>query len=188
MLIRTPPAEREALQRIWMKAEAEGLAALKASEQAELQSLLKGLEHRLRKPITDKYSKDKLREWARQEYFEVHQPRLAQALGADRLGTYQVHHLVPIEHAHLFPTRGINAAENLVGMAREVHSSVNSVWTLVRTNAKNVSAKEVQEIARITQKHFGRWFHVLYDPSKSGAALASAEKAALKEVAAVLGL
>ncbi|NOK21136.1 hypothetical protein [Corallococcus carmarthensis] len=188
VLIRTPPAEREALQRIWMKVEAEGLVALEAGEQAELQSLLRGLEHRLRRPITDKYSKDKIREWARQEYFEVHQPRLAQALGKDLLGTYQVHHLVPIEHAHLFPTRSINAAENLVGMAREVHSSVNSVWTLVRTNAKNVSAKEVEEIAHITHKHFGRWFHVLYDPSKSGAALASAEKAALKEVAAVLGL
>ncbi|RKG76966.1 hypothetical protein D7W79_16605 [Corallococcus exercitus] len=188
VLIRTPPAEREALQRIWMKAEAEGLAALEAGEQAELRSLLKDMEHRLRTPITDKYSKDKLREWARQEYFEVHHPQLAQALGKDLLGTYQVHHLVPIEHAHLFPARSVNAAENLVGMAREVHSSVNSVWTLVRTNAKNVSAKEVEEIARITHKHFGRWFHVLYDSSKSGAALASAEKAALKEVAAVLGL
>ncbi|WP_147469204.1 hypothetical protein [Corallococcus sp. AB045] len=188
VLIRTPPAEREALQRIWMKVEAEGLVALKAGEQAELQSLLKGMEHQLRRPITDKYSKDKLREWARQEYFEVHRPQLAQALGKDLLGTYQVHHLVPIEHAHLFPTRGVNAAENLVGMAREVHSSVNSVWTFVRTNTKSVSAREVEEIAHITHNHFGRWFHVLYDPSKSGAALASAEKAALKEVAAVLGL
>ncbi|WP_147470085.1 hypothetical protein [Corallococcus sp. AB049A] len=188
VLIRTPPAEREALQRLWMKVEAEGLMALEAGEQAQLRSLLKGMEHRLRTPITDKYSKDKLREWARQEYFEVHQPRLAQALGMERLGTYQVHHLVPIEHAHLFPTRGINAAENLVGMAREVHSSVNSVWTFVRTNAKGVSAREVEEIARITHKHFGRWFDVLYDPSKSGPALASAEKAALKEVATVLGL
>jgi hypothetical protein len=188
VLIRTPPAERETLQRIWMKVEAEGLASLGAVERAQFKSLLSSMEGRLRKPITDKYTKDKLRDWARQDYFELYKPQLAQALGKDRMGLYQVHHLVPIEHAHLFPTRGVNVAENLVGVPREVHSSLNAVWTLVRTNSKNASAKDVDAVARITRKHFGRWFDVVYDSSKSGAALASAEKAALKEVATMLGL
>jgi hypothetical protein len=188
VLIRTPPAEREALQRLWMKVEAEGLASLGAVERAQFKSLLSSMEARIRTPITEKYTKDKLRDWARQDYFELYKPRLAQTLGRDLMGSYQVHHLVPIEHAHLFPARSVNVAENLVGVSREVHSSLNAVWTLVRTNTKNVSAKDVDAVARITRKHFGRWFDVVYDSSKSGPALVSAEKAALKEVATVLGL
>ncbi|CAM4295606.1 hypothetical protein COSO111634_36145 [Corallococcus soli] len=188
VLIRTPPGEREALQRLWMKAEAEGVAALGVAERAELQSLLRGMEQRLRTPLQDKYAKDKLREWARQEYFEVLHPQLARRLGPDLMGTYPVHHLIPLEYAHLFPTRNINVAGNLVGLSREVHSGVNSVWTLVRRSSKNVSASEVEGVARITHKHFGPWFHVVYDPSKSAGALATAQKTALREVEVMLGL
>ncbi|RYZ41829.1 MAG: hypothetical protein EOO71_10365 [Myxococcaceae bacterium] len=188
VLIRTPPGEREALQRIWMKAEAEGVAALGVGEKAELQSLLRDMEQRLRKPLQSKYEKDKLREWARQEYFDVLQPRLARTLGPDRMATYPVHHLVPLEYAHLFPLRNINVSGNLVGVSREVHTGINSVWTLVRRSPRSVSASEVDEVARITRKHFGQWFHVVYDPSKSAVALSSAQKAALREVEVLLGL
>ncbi|RKG93537.1 hypothetical protein D7V88_02290 [Corallococcus terminator] len=188
VLIRTPPGEREALQRIWMKAEAEGVAALGVGEKAELQSLLRDMEQRLRKPLQSKYEKDKLREWARQEYFQVLQPRLARTLGPDLMATYPVHHLVPLEYAHLFPLRNINASGNLVGVSREVHMGINSVWNLVRRSPRSVSASEVDEVARITRKHFGQWFHVVYDPSKSAVALSSAQKAALREAEALLGL
>ncbi|WP_147446462.1 hypothetical protein [Corallococcus sp. CA047B] len=188
VLIRTPPGEREALQRIWMKAEAEGVAALGVGEKAKLQSLLRDMEQRLRTPLQSKYEKDKLREWARQEYFDVLQPQLARTLGPELVATYPVHHLVPLEYAHLFPLRNINVSGNLVGMSREVHTSINSVWTLVRRSPRSISANEVDEVARITRKHFGQWFHVVYDPSKSAAALSSAHKAALRDVEVMLGL
>ncbi|RKH39887.1 hypothetical protein [Corallococcus sicarius] len=188
VLIRTPPAEREALQRIWMKAEAEGVAALGVGEKAELQALLRDMEQRLRAPLKDLYAKNKLREWARQEYFDVLQPQLARTLGPELMTTYPVHHLVPLEYAHLFPLRNINVSGNLVGVSREVHTGINSVWTLVRKSPRSVSASEVDEVARITRKHFGQWFHVVYDPSKSAVALSSAQKAALREVEVLLGL
>jgi hypothetical protein len=188
VLLRAPAAEREALQRLWLKAETQGLVALTPAEVVELQSLMRQVETRLRTPLKEKYVKDKLREWARKEYFENLHPRLAKELGPGRLGTYQVHHHHPLEYAHLFPSRNINAAENLVGMADEVHESVNAIWELVRRAPGGASARQVEAVVRIINKHYGRWFHVVYDSGRASRSLVAAEQAALREVTVLLGM
>ncbi|MCP3136576.1 hypothetical protein [Pyxidicoccus xibeiensis] len=188
VLLRTPAVEREALQRLWTKVEVQGLASLSHAERAELQSLLGKVESRLRAPLREKYVKDKLREWARREYFETHRPGLAMELGPERLSTYQVHHHHPLEYAHLFPERNINAAENLVGMADEVHESVNAIWELVRKSPGGVSARQAEAVVGIINTHYGRWFHAVYDASKSSRALLAAEQLALRDVRRLLGM
>ncbi len=188
LLIRTPPAERAVLERLWLKAETQGLGALTAAERAELRALMGRLEQLVHAPLKDKRVKSDLREWARKEYFEVHHPELAKVLGPEGMRRYPVHHVIPLEYAHLFPKLDINATTNLVGVARPVHNRINNVWTSVRRVSETMTPEEVQDVAGIVNKHFSRWYDVVPDPAVSELVLEQAERAALRDVMALLKL
>lgn len=189
LLIRMSPAERATLQRLWLKAEAQGIEALTAAERAEFRALMGRLEKLIHTPIGNRdNAKAALREWARTEYFQVHNPQLAKALGKDLLKRYDVHHKIPLEYAHLFPKLDINATGNLTGIARPVHESINAVWTAVRQVSHRIDADEVSGVAAIINKHYGRWFDRVTHAGRASQSVAQAEQAALKEVRALLNL
>ncbi|RKG99390.1 hypothetical protein D7X32_26655 [Corallococcus carmarthensis] len=185
VLIRTPPAEREALQRIWMKVEAEGLAALEAGEQAELRHILAQVEKALHEPL-DRQAKKRLRQWARREYFETVNPRLARELGPLRMEAYEIHHRVPLEYARVFPRMEINQGTNLVAVERTVHRSINRVWESVGQQSQRLDSRQVEELSRVIDQHYGSWFHRIHVPAESASALAAAEQNALRAVKALL--
>ena len=185
VLIRTPTAEREALQRIWMKAEAEGVAALGVGEKAELQRILARLEEGLHAPL-DRQAKKRLRQWARREYFETVNPRLARELGPLRMEDYEIHHRIPLEYARLFPRMDINQGTNLVAVERAVHRSINRIWESVGQQSQRLSSRQVEELSRLIDQQYGSWFHRVHVPSESASALATAEQNALRAVKTLL--
>jgi hypothetical protein len=184
LLVRMPAQERQALQQLWLKAETQGIKALSEAEKAQLRTLMERLERLLRTPLKDRAPKSQLREWARTEYFELHRPEFAQALGKSGMNFYEVHHLCPLEYAHLFPRLDINGKANLVGLHRDVHWSINKVWRAVSPIAERMKAEEVTRVMKIVDRHYSGWFHKVYDPGSS-AALLKAEQAALAEVRAL---
>jgi hypothetical protein len=184
LLVRMPATERKALQQLWLKAETQGLKALTEAEKTELRALMGRLEALLKTKV-DERAKEQLRAWARTEYFQFHRPELARALGNVRLRSYDVHHACPLEYAHLFPKLDINSSANLVGVYKDVHRSIGKVWNYVRPSAEKLSPRDVRRVMDIVQRHYGRWFHSVYDAS-SAPALAHAERAALAEAAEVI--
>ncbi|MCY1032890.1 hypothetical protein OV207_15575 [Corallococcus sp. BB11-1] len=185
VLIRTPPGEREALQRLWMKAEAEGVAALGVAERAELQRILSLLEDSLHAPL-DRQAKKRLRQWARREYFETLNPRLAKELGPLRMENYEIHHRIPLEYARLFPRMDINQGTNLAAVERTVHRSINRIWESVGPEARRLNSKQVEEISRLIDQHYGSWFHRVHVPTESASRLAASEQNALRAVKTLL--
>ncbi len=188
LLIRMPSAERAVLERLWLKAETQGLGALTAAERAELRALMGRMEQLIHTPLKDKRVKNDLREWARKEYFEVHNPGLAQALGDEGMQFYSVHHVIPLEYTHLFPKLEANARSNLVGVAKPVHEDINRVWNAVRRASQRITPEQVEGVAALINKHFNRWYDVIYDPAKSAGALDQAKQAALRDVTRFLNL
>jgi hypothetical protein len=185
LLLRMSPAERAVLQRLWLKAETGGLEALTVAERAEFRALMGRLETLLHTPLKDKAAKTALRTWARRDYFQTYHPKLSKALG-DAVEDYEVHHVLPLEYAHLFPKLDINGKTNLIGLHADVHHSVNKLWSTVRTTSRPLSANDVTSVADIINKRYGRWFHTIYEPAKNGSALAEAEQAALKAIQRLL--
>ncbi|MCY1040491.1 hypothetical protein OV208_04080 [Corallococcus sp. bb12-1] len=185
VLIRTPPGEREALERIWMKAEAEGVAALGAGEKAELQRILSLLEDSLHQPL-DRQAKKRLRQWARREYFETVNPRLARELGPLRMENYEIHHRIPLEYSRLFPRMDINQGANLIAVERTVHRSINRIWESVGPHAQRLNSKQVEELTRTIDQHYGSWFHRVHVPAESASRLVTAEQNALRAVKTLL--
>ncbi|HEX8698195.1 MAG TPA: hypothetical protein VF815_05120 [Myxococcaceae bacterium] len=184
LLVRMPTQERQALQQLWLKAETQGIKALSEAEKTQLKSLMVRLERLLETPLKGTTAKDRLREWARTEYFELHRPELAQALGKSGMSSYEVHHLCPLEYAHLFPRLDINGKANLVGVYKAVHWSISRVWRAVGPGSERMRPEDVHRVMKIVDKHYAGWFHRVYDPG-SASALVKAEQAALAEVRAL---
>src|SRR5690606_7259592 len=97
LLIRAPAAEREALLRLWTKAEAQGINALTAAEKQQFQVLMGRLEKVLESPVARK-AKEKLRNLSRKAYFEQYHPEFAKLLGKEGMSVYEVHHLCPLSN------------------------------------------------------------------------------------------
>ncbi|WP_224372719.1 hypothetical protein [Hyalangium versicolor] len=186
LLVRTPAADRELLVRLWMKTETQGLKALTEVEKQELRALMGRMEKVLETPLDDT-AKNRLWAWAREEYFSVYNPQLAKLLGEEGLRAYEVHHLYPMRYAHLFPKLDLNGKANLVGLHVDVHRSVNSVWLSLGRTAQRMKPEDVTRVVEIINHHYARWFHKVYNPA-DGAALASAQRAALGEVASLKAL
>lgn len=181
LLVRAGPQEQALLRQLWLKVETRGLSSLTAAERQQLRALMGRLEKVLSRPL-DTDTKRELWKVARQDYFKMHHPEFARLLGEARLRSYQVHHICPMEYAHLFPKLDINGKANLAGVHRSVHESINTVWGSMRGLSKRMSPQDVDRMVDIVNRHYARWFNKLYDV-KDAAALASAERAALSEVA-----
>lgn len=181
LLVRAPVAEREALLRLWTKAEAQGIKALTAAEKQQFQALMSRLEKVLESPIgTD--AKDELRSWSRKAYFELYRPEFAKRLGKEGLSVYEVHHLCPLEYAHLFPALDITGKANLTGLHKSVHYSISRVWSSLRPISGHMDAQGVERVMKLINRHYRRWFDKVYDP-EDAAALARAEESVMGEIA-----
>ncbi|MCY1081788.1 hypothetical protein [Archangium lansingense] len=97
-------------------------------------------------------------------------------------GSYEVHHRRPLEYAHLFPEKDINAAANLKGLGDEVHQHINSIWAEFRSRRPNATPAEVDEVVAIIDERFGRWYDVPYSASDSMVVLGEAVKAARRRL------
>ena len=186
LLARAPQKERELLRQLWMKAETQGIQSLTEAEKQQFRALMGRLEKVLETPL-DRRAKETLREWSRQEYFSLHNPQLAKLLGPNGLSEYEVHHIYPMQYAHLFPKLDINSKANLVGMHVRVHRSITAVWNSLGQAETRMKHQDVARVADIINRHYGRWFHKVYDP-KEAPALAHANQAALREVAELKAL
>ncbi len=185
LLARAAPAEKQVLRRLMEKAETQGWEALAAGERNELQALL-GRMDGLTTAKLSREAKEELREQARTLFFEKFRPDLAPLL-RDKGITYDIHHRIQLEHAHLFPLRDINAEINLAAAAKPVHVKINSIWARLRNAPQAPTADEVARVEEIVSRHLGRWFNRVYDESPSTTQeLAAAEQSALQEVNALI--
>jgi len=186
LLARAPQKEQELLRQLWMKAETQGLQSLTATEKQQFQALMGRLEKVLETPL-DKRAALTLRKWARQEYFERHNPQLAKLLGPNGLSEYEVHHICPLQYAHLFPKLDINGKANLAGVHVDVHRSISAVWNSLGQAETRMKSQDVTRVMDIINRHYGRWLHKVYSP-ENAPALAHAKQAALREVAELKAL
>jgi hypothetical protein len=188
LLARAAPAERQAFARLVTKVETEGLEALTVAERGELKTLLIRLESRITTPLNQLgRAKDLLRDQAKTLFYEEFHPELATLLREFDGVRYDIHHCIPLEYAHLFPLRDVNAELNLVAAAKPVHSSIGSVWTRLRNGPRAPTDEEVLRVERIVRARFGRWFNKVYDgSSRSAEELAAAQAAAKSEVDALV--
>ncbi len=180
LLVRMSSRDRDLLLQLWTKAETQGLKALTAAEKQQLSALMGRMEATLGKPL-DGYSKSRLWKWARQEYFELHNPGLAKLIGPEDLRFYHVHHKYPMEYAQLFPSLDINGKANLAGVHVNVHSSITAVWNSLGGASQRMRPRDVERMVDIVDRHFGRWFDKVYNP-RDAARLAEAQRASLREV------
>jgi len=127
LLVRAPAAEREAVLRLWTKAETQGINALTAAEKQQFQALMGRLERILESPVGIDAKRD-LRKWSRKAYFEQYHPELAKFLGNKGMSVYEVHHLCPLRYAHLFPKLDITGKANLAGLHKSAHKSISRIW------------------------------------------------------------
>jgi hypothetical protein len=98
------------------------------------------------------------------------------------LGPYEVHHRRPLEYAHVFPTEDVNAAANLKAVMKDVHQRIGSVWTEFRNIRGSPHAEDVDEVAGIIDRHFGRWYDQPHVPGEWTSVLDRAEEAARQEL------
>jgi hypothetical protein len=132
-------------------------------------------------------AKGRLRDDANAYFYEKLYPGLSKILRDSKGSLYDVHHCIPLEYAHLFPLRDINAISNLAAAARPVHVKINRVWGFLKKARGEPTVAEVEEVERVVRKHFGRWFNKVYDGSESAAKeLAAAESAAMGELSVLL--
>jgi hypothetical protein len=185
-LVRAGRKDQELLRRLFVKVETEGAESLSAAERNELTQLLRRMEQSLTVKL-DPTKRDSLRAKAHEDFFGLYHPELAGVLRGAQGARYDVHHLIPLEYAHLFPELDINAASNLSALGKPVHQKINNVWTSFRTALGNdATPQQVQQMADITQRHFERWFNKVYEPGRSDALLERATAAALDDVRALL--
>jgi hypothetical protein len=61
----------------------------------------------------------------------------------------EVHHIIPLEWAHVFPNRNPNAAKNIIALDDELHKKVGKMWTSFRTQFKNQTPTPEQVIEQV---------------------------------------
>lgn len=185
-LVRAGRKDQEVSRRLFAKVETEGFDSLSATERNELTELLRRMEQSLTVKL-DRDAKSKLRAKAQDDFYAVLHPELAAVLRGPRGERYDVHHLIPLEYAHLFPELDINVAANLKALGRPAHEGVNKMWNAFRMKASDTATPEqVKKMMAITEQHFGRWFNKVYEPGQSDALLAKATAAALDDVHALV--
>ncbi|PTL81687.1 hypothetical protein [Vitiosangium sp. GDMCC 1.1324] len=185
LLQRLPSAERKAFESLWKKVDLRRAGSLSKAEERELSRLAKRLEELIGAPLSSDEKRD-FREMARTSFRQLH-PELAEAMKLGKRGLYEIHHRRPLEYAHLLLGEDINARNNLVAVSQPVHRRINILWTKFRNGrgVSEVSAEEVSQMAEIVDRHFQRWYDVLYD-SQSTSALDTATEMALRDIEKLL--
>jgi hypothetical protein len=186
-LVRAGRKDQLLLRRLFAKVETKGFESLSAAERNELSQLLRRMEQSLAVKLDDK-ARNALRAKAKEDFYEVFHPELAGVMRNSKgMIKYDIHHLIPLEYAHLFPRLDINAAANLKALGKPAHECVNKAWNLFRKEAGDTASPEqVRQVVAITEKYFERWFNKVYEPSQSDALLERATTAALDDVRALL--
>ncbi len=186
LLARVSTAEKQAVRRLMAKAETQSWEALTAAERAELQALLGRLETRISVPL-EREAKNELRRLARDDFFRLNSELVSALQKSLPGGKFDVHHRVPLEFAHLFPLKNINAMDNLVALDPAVHQGINSIWGAYssRVGARTTSG-EVEAVERIIGKHFGRWYNKGQGGSASKEGIYQATQNALDEMNALV--
>jgi hypothetical protein len=185
-LVRAGRKDQELLRRLFVKVETEGFESLSAAERNELTELLRRMEQSLTVKL-DPDAKRKLRAKAKSDFYDVLHPELKKLLRDADGNQYDVHHLIPLEYAHLFPELDINAAANLKALGKPAHEGINKMWNLFRVKAGDTAKPEqVKKMVAITEQHFGRWFNKVDEPGQSDALLEKAMAAALNDVRALV--
>ncbi|KFA89860.1 hypothetical protein [Archangium violaceum] len=181
LLQRLTKVERDAFKSLWERVDVRGARPLSKSEERELRRLAKRLEELVDAPL-NKDEKKKLRDRARANFRQFH-PELAEAMKLGEDGLYEIHHRCPLEYAHLLVGEDINARKNLVALAQPVHRRINILWAKFRKErgGSEVHPDEVKKMAELIDRHFQRWYDVLYD-SPSASALDAAMEMALRDV------
>jgi len=185
LFVRAAPAEKQAFARLMAKAETQGLEALTSAERAELQALCGRLEALTTARLSTEAKKE-LRRVAREDLAKSY-PGLRERLRELTGGQIDVHHRIPLDFAHLFPLKNINAMENLAAVEQKVHFGINAVWEQYAARAgTGATAAEVEAVAAIVEKHFARWYtNTQYAPAPRGV-LQQASRDALFELNALL--
>lgn len=178
-LSRLAPAQKQAFERLWAKVQLEGPRALSKAERTELRALMEGLEQLVRRPLS-RGEKETLREAARRQYKKL-RPDLKPIMNA-RPHEHPVHHRRPLEYAHLFPEEDINAAENLVMLRRSAHERINALWSRFRQARSDVTARDVEQVARKIDERFKHWYHRADEPAEVPYSLEEAEDAVWREL------
>jgi hypothetical protein len=185
-LVRAGRKNQELLRRLFARVETEGFDSLSTAERKELTQALRQMEQSLTIKV-DRDAKKALRAKAKGDFYDVFHPELHKVLRDGEGNQYDIHHLLPLEYAHLFPELDINAAANLKALGKPAHESINKMWNAFRTEAgKTAAPEQVKEMVAITERHFGRWFNKVYEPSQSDALLEQATAAALNDVRALV--
>jgi len=182
LLARASTAEKQMIRRLMAKAETQGTEALTAVERTELQTLLGRLETRLAVPL-ETSARRELRRLAHDDFIKLH-PELANALRKSLPdGKFDVHHCVPLEFAHLFPLKNINAMDNLVALEPAVHQGINSIWGAYSSRiGSKATSGEVEAVERIVRKHFGRWYSNVQNSPASKETIHQVAQQALDDV------
>jgi hypothetical protein len=178
-LKRLPLKDRREFESLWSKVELEGEKALTQSERTTLRGLMERIEQLIQQPLGDS-EKEKLRSEGRKLFKKLH-PELASILDGSPW-EYPIHHRRPLEYAQLFPDEDMNAAENLMLVQKPVHERINVLWTKLRAARDGVTARDVEDAARIIDRHLGPWCHRVDIPNELPSAFNEAEQAALKEL------
>jgi hypothetical protein len=178
-LLRLPGKERKAFEYLWSKVQLEGEAALAQEERVALRGLMERIERLVVTPLGQDEKKN-IREAARRYYKALH-PELEKLMD-EAPRRYPVHHRHPVEYAQLFPDEDINAAENLMLAQRSIHDRINALWTKFRVAHEGVTAQEVEEVARIIDKHLKAWCDRVGLPDELSPAFRDAEASALGEL------
>ena len=187
VLARTSTAERQAMRQLMSKAETQGVEALTLAERTELKVLFERLEKLPTIPLNKlEGAKNSLRREAQARFYQQFHPELEAILKTDKGFLYDIHHRIPLEYAHRFPLKDINAESNLVAAAKPVHERINAIWMRFGTAARTPHENEILQVEEIVKRRFGVWFNKPYESSNSAQALAAAETAAIKEVEALL--
>jgi len=165
-----------------MKVETEGFESLSTAERSELTLLLQRMEQALTVKV-DGRVRDALRAKAHDDFYRLFHPELAHVLRYANGRQYDVHHLIPLEHAHLFPQLDINAAANLVMLHELVHTRISTLWTTLRKNRVVLTAQEADRVVGIIDNHFGaRWYNRADVPESELPLLDKAREAAMMEL------
>ncbi|HYI02899.1 hypothetical protein [Hyalangium sp.] len=177
LFVRASPAEKQAFARLMAKAETQGLEALTIGERNEVRAFLTRLDG-LASAKLSSGAKDELRRLAREDFLKIH-PDLVKRLKELLKGPVDVHHRIPLDFAHFFPARDINAMDNLVAVEPRVHRLINRVWGEYTQRAgARATATEVEAVEKIVKKHFERWYSNTRDvPASEEMLVRSAQKA-----------